>query len=518
MGVPCQWIRRCWPRFPAPCSRCIGNVGRSSPPQVQEALTTAAALSRTDDPVPAFLPDIIARAASFMTDPEEMAKGLALAADPAAWTIVSEQVNVFREQLLADQARNEINLDPDDATELRDRAVAELRLWITEHLDPPYWLAPDPANSLAAEWLLDLNPARFDTPADVAAAWQHSRDVAAAHQLLPAAELLQAALPYTEPEHPHTLAMRAHVASWLSDAGQVKEATAQYRTLLTDRERVLGPDHPDTLTSRNNLAEAWWSAGDLGRAIPLFEQTLTGSERVLGPDHPDTLASRNNLAETWRSAGDLGRAIPLYEQTLTDSERVLGPDHPQTLASRNNLAYAWQSAGDLGRAIPLFEQTLTDCERVLGPDHPDTLTSRNNLAYAWQSAGDLGRAIPLYEQTLTDRERVLGPDHPQTLASRNNLAYAWQSAGDLGRAIPLFEQTLTDRERVLGPDHPDTLTSRNNLAHTWWQHGSYANAFRTFEEAAASALRLFGPDHEVTRQLVENRDAASRMMAEHRDT
>ncbi|NLA28571.1 MAG: tetratricopeptide repeat protein [Propionibacterium sp.] len=258
--------------------------------------------------------------------------------------------------------------------------------------------------------------------------------------------------------------------------------------------------------------------GMYAEAANFWQEIADRSLRVFGPDHPNTLSSRNNLAYAYESVGDLGRAIPLFEQTLEDRERVLGPDHPDTLGSRNNLAYAYRSAGDLGRAIPLYQQTLEDTERVLGPDHPNTLSSRNNLAYAYRSVGDLGRAIPLFEQTLEDRERVLGPDHPNTLDSRNNLAYAYQSAGDLGRAIPLFEQTLEDRERVLGPDHPNTLGSRNNLAYAWWEQGRYADAFTAFEEAAGSASRLFGDAHEVTRQIVENRDTAGRMIAEHDDT
>ena len=109
---------------------------------------------------------------------------------------------------------------------------------------------------------------------------------------------------------------------------------------------------------------------------------------------------------------------------------------------------------------------------------------------------------------------MLGPDHPNTLTSRNNLAAAYRSAGDLARAIPLYEQTLTDAERVLGPDHPDTLSSRNNLAYAYWHQGRQAEALREFEDVANSAERLFGPAHDVTRQLVANRDAACRFIAE----
>ena len=56
------------------------------------------------------------------------------------------------------------------------------------------------------------------------------------------------------PDHLHTLATRANLASLLGLAGQPSQATRQYRNLLTDYLRVLGPDHRDTLATRANLA------------------------------------------------------------------------------------------------------------------------------------------------------------------------------------------------------------------------------------------------------------------------
>ncbi len=148
-------------------------------PQVQRALTTAIALAREDDPVPAFIADIVSRSSAFFADPDDVAEGLVLAADPAAWTVIQQQVEAFREALLADQARAALNIDPDDETELRARAIAELQAWLTERLEDDYWLDSDPANSVAADWLIALNPDRFTTEADVAAAWLHARDLAA---------------------------------------------------------------------------------------------------------------------------------------------------------------------------------------------------------------------------------------------------------------------------------------------------------------------------------------------------
>ena len=467
------------------------------PDEVQEALKAAVALARNSD-IPVFLSEIVSKAAAFMVDQDDLAKGLELAADPAAWTMIHQEVDAFREAPLARQARAALDLDHDDEIELKQAAVTELRRWITDKLDGDYWLPKSATTSVAAEWLVSLNPNRFDTPADIAATWLHARNLADAFQYQPAMELLSAAVSHFPSEHAQVFDMRLNLGIWLHEHGRVQDAIECFQTLATDTRHVLGPDHLDALATREYLAGAYLSAGDLDRAIPLYKQTLTDRERVLGPDHPNTLTSHINLASAYLSAGDLDRAIPLYEQTLTDYERVLGPDHRLTLAARNNLAYAYKSAGNLNQAIPLYKQNLTDYERILGPDHRLTLAARNNLAGAYFSAGDLNLAIPLYEQTLTDYKRILGPDHRLTLTSRNNLAGAYESAGDLNLAIPLYEQTLTDYKRILGPNHPDTFTCRDHLAATYKSAGNLNQAIPLYEQTLTDRERILGPDHPHT--------------------
>ena len=469
-------------------------------PQVKQALTAAVALARKND-VPVFLREIVSKAAAFMADQDDLAEGLALAAEPAAWTMIHQQVDAFREAPLASQARAALDLDHDDEIELKQAAVTELHHWITKRLEGDYWLPSSATTSVAAEWLVSLNPNRFDTPSDIAAAWLHARNLADAFQYQPATDLLSQALTHCPLEHDQAFDMRLTLGFWLNQQGRVQEAIECLETLVTDTQRVLGPDHPDALASREHLAGAYLSAGDLKRAIPLYEQNLTDYQRILGPnhpDHPDILAARNNLAAAYLSAGDLKRAIPLYEQNLTDRERVLGLDHPDTLATRNNLAAAYKSAGKLNQAIPLYEQNLTDTQRVLGPDHPSTLATRNNLAYAYKSAGDLNQAIPLYEQNLTNYKVVLGPNHPDTFTSRDNLASAYESAGDLNRAIPLYAQNLADCESVLGLDHPDTLTYRDILAAAYLSAGDLNRAIPLYKQTLTNYEHILGPNHQST--------------------
>ncbi|MFF2813191.1 tetratricopeptide repeat protein [Streptomyces sp. NPDC058000] len=63
---------------------------------------------------------------------------------------------------------------------------------------------------------------------------------------------------------------------------------------------VLGPDHPHTLTVRSHLASFRGEAGDAAGAALAFAELLQDTERVLGPDHPHTHVAHSNVAH-WKS-------------------------------------------------------------------------------------------------------------------------------------------------------------------------------------------------------------------------
>ena len=108
-------------------------------PQVQRALTTAIALARATIRCRRSSPRSSAAPPTSFAHPDDVAEGLALAADPAAWTVIQERVDASG-SALADQARAEL-IDPDDEAGVRTRAIAELRTWLTERLENGYWLA-----------------------------------------------------------------------------------------------------------------------------------------------------------------------------------------------------------------------------------------------------------------------------------------------------------------------------------------------------------------------------------------
>src|SRR5256886_17103567 len=55
-------------------------------------------------------------------------------------------------------------------------------------------------------------------------------------------------------DHPDTLTTRGTLAWTAELQRRYAEAEQQYRSLLADRERVLGAGHPDTLIARQDVA------------------------------------------------------------------------------------------------------------------------------------------------------------------------------------------------------------------------------------------------------------------------
>ena len=90
--------------------------------------------------------------------------------------------------------------------------------------------------------------------------------------------------------------------------GQAKDAIAQYKRVLADRESALGPDHLDTLHARGSLAAANFAAGRMSSALQLFEETCAGYTRTIGADHPAPWPARRSwLAGTTPRAGSAMR-------------------------------------------------------------------------------------------------------------------------------------------------------------------------------------------------------------------
>ena len=296
---------------------------------------------------------------------------------------------------------------------------------------------------------------------------------------------------------PETLDTRNDIAYWTGKSGDPKKALKLSEELLPDRNRVLGSNHVGTLTTRSNIAYFTGETGDSVTALSLFEVLLIDYERMLNIDHPETLRIRNNIAY-WTSCNDVDGALQLYKYLLVDRERISGSDHPATLTVHNNIASCYGNRGDSARAYSLFKDMLPDHVRVLGVDHPDTLIVRDNIAYWCAKSGDVMTALTLLRDLLDDRTRVLGVDHIDTLSTRTGVASLIKKNGDIIEATRLAKELLHDQERVLGVAHPNAFNTRNNIANWIGESGNFGTALELFKELLRDRKHVQGLDHPET--------------------
>jgi hypothetical protein len=88
----------------------------------------------------------------------------------------------------------------------------------------------------------------------------------------------------------------ASFAYWTGLAGDAAAARDQYALLVPVMERVFGPEHPGTLATRAHQASWTGLTGDAAGARDRYASLVRVMERVFGPEHPDTLTARANLA------------------------------------------------------------------------------------------------------------------------------------------------------------------------------------------------------------------------------
>ena len=240
--------------------------------------------------------------------------------------------------------------------------------------------------SSALQEAIKLAPADFTEPAARAAAsalleaWpvEELSPWAAASLRSNAASLQDSAMDALWVDGCHPLLRRVGLS--LDEARLAGPAVEFWQDLAARCDAKLPPGHPDALAVADHLAAAYLADGRLKDAIAQYKRVLADREKVLGRDHLDTIATADNLAAVYRTAGRMPAAIQLAERSRADSERVLGNDHADTLARMVNLAHAYYAVGRLGDAVLLLHETAIRCDRVLASDDPLTETVRQSLA------------------------------------------------------------------------------------------------------------------------------------------
>ncbi len=173
------------------------------------------------------------------------------------------------------------------------------------------------------------------------------------------------------------------IAFVLYDQGLYADAERTFRTVLQERERVLGSEHPDTLATRRDLESALFYEGKYAESEAEARALLAIQEKVHGPEHPDTLKARNNLASTLSAQGKYAGAESKFRDLIRLKEKVFGPEDPNTLRSRNDLAAVLGMEGKYAEAEAEFRAVVTLAEKVFGPEIPSPWTL--DAIWRWRS-------------------------------------------------------------------------------------------------------------------------------------
>lgn len=306
------------------------------------------------------------------------------------------------------------------------------------------------------------------------------------------------------PDHPSVALALTKLARFYQEHGLYTQAEPLLKRALAIREKTQGPDHIGVGDSLNNLAELYRTQRQFAQAEPLYKRSLAIAEKALGPDHPGVAVVLNNLGLLYLSQGQYAQAEVFLKRSLAIEEKALGQDHPRVAQGLNNLAMLYQDQRQYAEAEPLFKRSLAIEENALGPHHPVVALSLTRLAKFYQERGRYAEAELLFKRALEIREQALGPDHPSVAQGQNYLAGIYHDQGQYAEAEPLLKRALAIREKALGPNHPDVAASLNDLAALYQAQGRYVQAEPLLKRALVIVEKALGPDHRRAGDVLNN--------------
>jgi CHAT domain-containing protein/tetratricopeptide (TPR) repeat protein len=281
----------------------------------------------------------------------------------------------------------------------------------------------------------------------------------------------------------------------LYSRGQLRQAAAKAREVVTACEELFGRRHLATAAALSNLALVLENQGEYAAARPLYDQALDILKEVHGERNADVATCQNNLAELLKAQGDFEAARKLHERALATREAIFGREHTETAQSLNNLALLLYAGGDSAAAKPLLERALAIYRVALGPRHPATISLLNNLAGILVERGEYAAASPLYTEALQAGKEAFGENHPSFASLLTGMADLDRRQGNYAAARDSYERALAIRKHALGERHPDTAQALNNLAVLLVEQGNYAAARPLFERALAIRKETLGANH-----------------------
>ncbi|WP_306366269.1 tetratricopeptide repeat protein [Nocardiopsis sp. CC223A] len=230
------------------------------------------------------------------------------------------------------------------------------------------------------------------------------------------------------PEHPAALVALAHGLRMHMRLNPGDEAVPPLEELARQAAGLLGATHPDTLLIRHFHGDALRAAQRIEDAEEVYRSVLGDREAVLGPRHPATLSTRHQVALQVLLRGDRDTA---EREFLAVWEAYAGDETDRTaITALENLSYIRMLRGDFDAAEQGFARVRAARAGTLGERHPHTIDADYYLARNAAERGDHARAAALFDAVAAARAGIMGGEHPQTLLAKEHAARARETVNN----------------------------------------------------------------------------------------
>lgn len=509
-------------------------------PTQKLSLALVSAISPLQDPLRAFLPDVVARVVNSLTlaGLEHVAGEIEALVTHAHWCRRSSGVQMFVESSLVDcAARNRpTELLHADVVVARELALKEVFDFLESQRDGLH-LPETPETLLAAQWydgwttddqvqdqlwlsvqellarvagqrhnyaeaidrgkralrLMQGAPREalpfFSSMATQVAEWQFSSGDREEALSMVRAMADTAAATYGNERHPQVLLLHGQVARFLAGMGQREVARQLQLDVVAGLTEVLGPDH--VLTRREAISLGSFSEGSPADARDYQDAVDVGVADGAFAD-AEALIMQLSAAEQRARAGDAS-AIDTFQALLSEYEQLPECSTGELIISTNQLARLLMQHGRFDQAIPVLTRALAKARAEYTATDPTVLTIEMNLGVCYREVGDTASAAETLSRVYRLRASLFGPDDHQTLTSQLQLGQAQMVNGDRD-AVDTLTDVVQRRNRVSGPTAKETLLAKRTLYSLLYQLG-YDSALESLYAVYRAQCQLLSPEH-----------------------
>jgi tetratricopeptide (TPR) repeat protein len=281
--------------------------------------------------------------------------------------------------------------------------------------------------------------------------------------------------------------------------GDTYQAIELERSVVHQRQTMLGKDAPETIYAMGNLARSLRDVNMLDEAENMEKTILRYRMSAWGLRHSDTAQAQEDLALTYQRRGKHSEAISLLLQVLKTRKILLGSYHNRISETMALLGLSYEAKGQKKLAEETREETLRLRARGEGSrDELGQLDAIGWLAYQHFQQKSYSSCQALGQQELDGRRKLQGLIHPDTLCALFWLARVYFEQAKYADAQTLWEEELEGRRQCHESPRSDTLTAMYWLARTHFEQANYEEAQTLWEEELEGLRQLHGSLHSDT--------------------